>query len=392
MTPRAPRCNEHVTLASGHFDLLLQTIKKLDFEIIGPTLCGGAIVYDRVASSRDLPQGWTDEQDGGRYGLCRREDSSLFGYSVGPVTWKKFLFPPVSRLWKAQRTNGHFEIVPEEHPPKRYAFVGVRPCDLQALAIQDQVFLKGRYVDTGYQSRRANVFIVAVNCTQAGGTCFCASMSSGPNATGGYDLALTEISNKDEHYFVVHVGTEAGGKVLAGIPHDVADDAAIALAGRLVDEASNKMGRTLNVNGIKELFYRNSESPRWDLIANRCLSCANCTLVCPTCFCSTVEDVTDLTGLQAERTRKWDSCFTTDFSYIHGSSVRPTARSKYRQWITHKLAYWWDQFGTSGCVGCGRCITWCPVGIDITEEARALREGESPGAKPRDGERHDSYT
>ncbi len=385
MTPKAPRCNKHVILASGHFDFLLQALKKLDFEVIGPTLRESAIVYDCVSSSRDLPEGWTEVQEGGKYRLKRREDSTLFGYSVGPVTWKKFLFPPVSRLLKAQRTNGHFEIVPEEHKSTKYAFVGVRACDIQAIAIQDKVFLKGPYVDTSYQLRRANVFILAVNCTQAGGTCFCTSMSAGPKCTAGYDLALTEVLKNGDHHFVVHVGTEAGAKLLTGVPHEVASDVEIALADSLVAEASQKMGRTLNVNGIKELFYRNSESPRWDLLANRCLSCANCTLVCPTCFCSTVEDVTDLTGLHAERTRKWDSCFTTDFSYIHGSSVRPTPRSKYRQWITHKLAYWWDQFGTSGCVGCGRCITWCPVGIDITEEARTLREGESHGVKQREG-------
>ena len=140
------------------------------------------------------------------------------------------------------------------------------------------------------------------------------------------------------------------------------------------------MGRSLQTSGLKELLYRNSESPRWDAVAQRCLSCANCTLVCPTCFCSTIEDLTDLAGQEAERIRKWDSCFTTDFSYIHGGSVRATPRSKYRQWMMHKLAYWLDQFGTSGCVGCGRCITWCPVGIDITEEARVIRESEATTA------------
>lgn len=376
MTPKAPRCDNHIVLAAGQFDLLLQTLNKLGFEVIGPTLREGAIVYGQVASSKDLPQGWTDEQEGGKYRLKHRGDAALFGYSVGPVTWKKFLFPPVSRLWKAERTDGQFRIVPEERRQKKYAFVGVRACDTAALAIQDKVFLQGPYEDPSYRSRRANVFIVALNCAQAGGTCFCMSMGSGPKATAGYDLAMTEVLKNGDHHFVVHVGTEAGASLLAVIPHDLASDEEIAYAESVVAEASRRMGRTLNVNGIKELFYRNSESPRWEILANRCLSCANCTLVCPTCFCSTVEDTTDLIGVQAERTRKWDSCFTSDFSYIHGSSVRPTPRSKYRQWITHKLAYWQDQFGSSGCVGCGRCITWCPVGIDITEEARALREGE----------------
>jgi hypothetical protein len=94
-------------------------------------------------------------------------------------------------------------------------------------------------------------------------------------------------------------------------------------------------------------------------------------LVCPTCFCSTVEDTTDLSGEVATRTRVWDSCFTLGHSYIHGGSVRPTTATRYRQWLTHKLDTWWDQFGTSGCVGCGRCTTWCPAEIDLLAEVPA---------------------
>jgi sulfhydrogenase subunit beta (sulfur reductase) len=140
-----------------------------------------------------------------------------------------------------------------------------------------------------------------------------------------------------------------------------------------VSKASSAMGRKVDITNIKELLIRNSENHRWQQTAQRCLTCANCTMVCPTCFCTTIEDVTDLTGKEANRTRKWDSCFTMDFSYIHGGSIRPSVYSRYRQWLTHKFAAWHDQFGTSGCVGCGRCITWCPVGIDVTEEITAIR-------------------
>ncbi len=146
---------------------------------------------------------------------------------------------------------------------------------------------------------------------------------------------------------------------------------------RVVAKVAQQMGRTMDTAGLKDLLCRNYEHPRWDEVAARCLACANCTMACPTCFCTTVEDVTDLTGTHAERWRKWDSCFSLDFSYIHGGSVRSSARARYRQWMTHKLATWMDQFGTSGCVGCGRCITWCPVAIDITEEVRAIRESEA---------------
>jgi len=218
------------------------------------------------------------------------------------------------------------------------------------------------------------VFIVAVQCTQAGSTCFCSSMGTGPEASSGFDIALTEVLEDARHYFVAQAGSDSGAELLAELattPAAPGEDAA-AQAGRA--RAAAQMGREIDVTDIRELLYRNYESPRWDQVADRCLSCGNCTMVCPTCFCTSVEDVTDLAGESVERIQRWDSCFTVDYSHIHGGSVRSSTRSRYRQWMTHKLATWIDQFGSSGCVGCGRCITWCPVGIDITEEARAIRE------------------
>jgi formate hydrogenlyase subunit 6/NADH:ubiquinone oxidoreductase subunit I len=262
------------------------------------------------------------------------------------------------------------------------AFFGVRACELHAMAIQDKVFHNDSFTDTFYQARRESVFLVAVNCAQAGGTCFCVSMQTGPQATGGFDLALTEVlpevPNAERHFFVVEIGTERGAEVMSAVPQQPTQAAEQQAAAQRVAEAAAQMGRTMETEGIKELLYRNLDHPRWDEVASRCLTCANCTMVCPTCFCTTVEDVTDLTGAHAERWRRWDSCFTLDFSYLHGGSVRSSTKARYRQWLTHKLASWIDQFGTSGCVGCGRCITWCPVGIDLTEEVRAMRESETP--------------
>jgi len=202
-------------------------------------------------------------------------------------------------------------------------------------------------------------------------------MNTGPKAAFGYDIALTEILKDDQHYFLVDIGTVHGAGIMAEIPHRPAGRIDRENAGHVMAETARQMGRTMDTKGIKELLFRNHDHARWDNVASRCLTCANCTMVCPTCFCTTVEDVTDLTGEHAERWRKWDSCFTMDFSFINGGSVRATARSRYRQWMTHKLASWIDQFGGSGCVGCGRCITWCPVGIDITEEVRAIRDSET---------------
>jgi len=353
---------------------LFDELVRLGYRIAGPALREGAIVYDEIRRVEDLPAGWTDSQDGGSYRLKRRDDNALFGYAVGPHSWKKFLHPPVVRLWSAVRKEKGFDVIDEELPHTRWAFIGVRSCDLHAIATQDRIFLGSPYTDPIYKANRENIFVVAVNCGHAGGTCFCVSMNTGPKATFGFDLALTEILEGTRHYFVVDSGTPEGNGVLDRIPHRAATNDDIGLSEHVIERTRQQMGRQMDTSGIKELLYQNYEHPRWNNVAARCLACANCTMVCPTCFCTTVEDVSDLSGDHAERWRKWDSCFTMDFSYVHGGSVRPSIKGRYRQWMIHKLATWIDQFGTSGCVGCGRCITWCPVGIDLTEEVRAIRE------------------
>lgn len=358
---------------------LLTTLKRDGYVVVGPIIRDGAIVYDRLDSVQDLPIGWTDEQSGGHYRLQKRNDDSWFGYAVGPHSWKKFLFPPSLRLWSAKLNGKDFSIDTEEPDDTKYAFIGVRSCELHAIAIQDRVFLGGQHGDPNYKALRENIFVVAVNCGQAGGTCFCVSMNTGPRATLGYDLALTEVIDGELHYFVAESGTQTGRNMLLLIEQRQAQESEKQAAQDVVDRTAQNMGRQMDTTNIKALLYRNYENPSWDKVADRCLTCANCTMVCPTCFCSTVEDSSDVSGQVAERTRVWDSCFNVDFSHLHGGSVRPSGKSRYRQWMTHKLASWIDQFGSSGCVGCGRCITWCPVGIDITEEVRLIRESESSG-------------
>ncbi len=287
-----------------------------------------------------------------------------------------------SRLWRARKENGGRTI--EEEPPDEtpLAFIGVRSCELHAIGIQDTVFLGGKFVDRDYASRRDGAFLVAVNCGEPGANCFCASMDAGPRVRDAHDLALTEILD-GEHRFLVEVGSERGAEVLAELPTRPASDADVAAAIGVTDDAATRMTKAMPAVDLHALLAGTLEHPRWDDVAARCLSCTNCTLVCPTCFCSSVEDTSDLTGAETARERVWDSCFSLDYSYIHGGSIRASSRSRYRQWLTHKLGTWVDQFGTSGCVGCGRCITWCPVGIDITEEVAALsgkEESHAPAA------------
>lgn len=352
-------------------DELIALLRGDGYEVIGPTERDGAIDLHAVTDLGDLPAGIVDEQAPGRYRLSPRADGAVFGFSNGPSSWKRFLHPPQSRLWQADLTGDRPEYLNDAQTPRQpMAFLGVRACDLAAIAILDTVLA----TDEHYAARRQGLAVIAVNCGQAGGTCFCTSMGTGPAATAGFDLALTELVDDTRHEFLVEAATPLGERLLAALPTRAASANDTDAAAAAVARAAGQMGRTLETSGLQRDIAAAAESPHWQDVADRCLTCGNCTMVCPTCFCTEMEDTSDLAGDHAERWRHWESCFTLDFSYAMGGSVRQSGASRYRQWLTHKLSTWVDQFGTLGCVGCGRCITWCPVGIDITAEAAALRK------------------
>jgi len=366
-------------IEATHLQNLLEILQGRGFVVLGPVVRQGEKLLAEVQAAADLPVGWTAEQEAGVFRLSRREDQAYFGYWVGQHSLKQFFFPPAVRLWEARREEDSWRIeTPQEETP-RYAFIGVRACDLAALDVQDRVFVKGRHLDPIYAERRQQAFVVAVQCTESGGTCFCASMGTGPRAVSGFDLALTEVLRDKQHFFLVEVGTAQGAEVLSALPHRPATAEEVAAASRLVAEAAKNQKRSLETSGLKEFLYNNYENSHWEQVAARCLSCGNCALSCPTCFCHSYQDSLDVTGMTAERWRRWEVCFSLEFSYIHGGPIRPSVRSRYRQWLTHKLATWVDQFGCLGCVGCGRCITWCPVGIDLTQEVPALKETAARG-------------
>ena len=353
---------------------LIAALRDDGYVVHGPQVRDGAIVIDRLEDARALPHGWAADQDAGTYRLRRRDDAAVFGFAHGADSWKKLLHPAHVRLWSAQRSSDGFTVDIEKNPAEPLALFGVRGCDLRAIAIQDRVFLVGEHIDAVYQARRHGAFIVAADCAEPGGTCFCASMGTGPAAGPGFDIALTELdAGGGAHRFVVRIGSERGQGVIdrLDLPEARADECSAAT--EVTGIARTRMGRTMPA-GARELLEAKRDGKNWQAVAERCLTCGNCTMVCPTCFCTTVEDTSDLTGDIAERWRLWDSCFTFEFSYVVGATVRESAGARYRHWITHKLASWHDQFGESGCVGCGRCISWCPVAIDITAEVKALAE------------------
>jgi ferredoxin len=386
-----PTVGSHAWLPRAGLQALVDALAASGHRVVGPQVADGAVVLRDLADAAALPHGWLDEQDGGLYRLRHDAAAGTFDHVVGPHSLKNFLFPPRETIQRFQRTADGWQEQPvAEADDRPLAVIGVRGCDLAALAVQDAVFIRPDFVDSGYAARREKLFLVAVNCRRAVATCFCHSMGTGPAAKAGFDLALTEFADR----FSVEVGTDRGAAVLAAVAAraplaactDAEVDAARAVPRDLEERMRDRTAvagaprpRSLETEGIRDLLLGNLEHPRWLEVADRCLSCTNCTLVCPTCFCHSVAEVADLTGDHVDRERQWASCFTLDHGRMHGGNARPTTASRYRQWLTHKLAGWIDQFGTSGCTGCGRCITWCPVGIDLTEEAAAIRA--TPGAR-----------
>lgn len=361
-------------LNADQLDLIFQQLRKKDYQLLAPVISDQTIIYDEVQSVDDLPKGYTEKQGPGLFQLIKTDDDRRFNFTVGAQSWKKFLHPSECKILQSTRTDQKITITKEHESIKKMAFIGVRACELSAILVLDNVLLHNDYQDSIYKNRRDHVFMVAVNCTEPGENCFCLSMNSGPFVTEHFDLSLTEINLDNEIKYEVMWGSEKGKELLSELSLPDSTEEQIQKVNQVMGQVKGKFKKTLDTKNIKKILQQNPEHPMWEEVAKKCLLCANCTMVCPTCFCTNIEDTTDLTGNHAERWRKWDSCFNVDFSYIHGGHIRPSAKARYRQWMTHKLSNWVDQFGTFGCVGCGRCITWCPVGIDITEQAKLISQ------------------
>ena len=359
-------------LNKSDFDELLTVLKDMQYELYGPQLKDDAIVYDLLSSQEQLPQNISDDQRPGQYSVSNTQTGRWFAWANAVQGIKPLVFVPVEKLWSATHdTEIGLSFNPVDVSEKPRAIIGVRNCDLAGLRLQDQHFLEQEYVDPYYQSRRQNLFLVAVNCTHPAATCFCHRTGDGPIANNGYDLVFDEL----EDVFVVSAGSDKGQDVIDLLPvidsreHHLTQ---VSLQRQQVNKSQMSSIKPMTDIDIQKKLNFNFETDAWDDIAKRCLACGNCTSVCPTCFCyserdvpATGEDKLDLSI--STYIREWDSCFNQSHSYIHGIVIRPETKFRYRQWLSHKFSTWFDQYGRSGCVGCGRCVTWCPVGIDVIE-------------------------
>jgi len=351
---------------------LIRALGDAGYQIIGPVIRDSAIVLGPITTIDDLPKGWTSLQAPARFSLEPAASEAYFDFASPANSVKTFLRPAERKFVAIEKADGGLRFTPRAGPAPRFAFLGVRACDLASIAIQDRVLNE---IDPDYRARRENAVFIAVHCAHPSSCCFCASMSTGPRATEGFDLALTEFPDG----FLIETGSPRGAALLHKLPIGEAPPDMLARSQEITDRAAAQIQRKVETDGIRESLRENFDHPEWQDVAERCLACGNCTMVCPTCFCVEVAESSDISGAVAERSMRWDSCYSLDFSYIHGGGIRVSTAARYRQWLTHKFSYWFDQFGTSGCVGCGRCIAWCPVAIDVTEEIARIHTGNGTG-------------
>lgn len=350
-------------------DQILSYFERNDYKCLAPRHLEGGISYAPIRKAEDLPWGYVDEQKPGHYQITKTENQQAFGFTVPTASIKPMLFKAKETVWKVKRDDSGklgFESVVDV---EKIAVFGVRPCDLRGIEIQDRVFQHNSYNDIRYSKRRENQFIIAMNCGTSHFNCFCVALGDYPRADKGYDLALTEINSG----FVAEIGSDKGRELLLYLEVDAATGAQVEHALNLIDNAAQMQHKQLPpIKEVEAKLMANLEHEAWDDVASRCLSCGSCTNSCPTCFCHTERDIPNVLGTETEHTREWDSCFSIDHSYTHGETYRENPKYRYRQWLTHKFSTWRDQFRTKGCVGCGRCVTWCPVKIDVVDEINTI--------------------
>ncbi len=340
-------------------EILFKELQHLNYVVVGYKVVDNVLRLTKLDSFKELARDVEDVQNPGKYSLI----PGSF-YRHGPDSPKIYLYPPehllftVSPEWKVELPT-----TPEDY----IAFFGIKPCDLASIKVLDRVLLD---VDEYYRTLRKRLVVIVENCTQPGNTCFCATMGTGPRAMNGFDIAFTRLGDK----LVIEAGSEFGLKLLNLLELEPIDDTTYRDFESTIRRATDKAKAGFELENLPELLELNIESKVYKEITERCLGCSNCNMVCPTCFCFDVLDIPELNG-SAKRVRVWDGCLNFVYAQVAGGHFRRDLWARYRHFILHKFTYWIKQFGTYGCVGCGRCITWCPTGIDIRESVRKVLRG-----------------
>lgn len=315
-----------------------------NYKVFGPTSKGAGFTFQEIKDAKDLR-----------------------------LDYQTTVLPPKKLLHQPFETMFHFTMdgnVTHAHPEDdKQILLGVHPCDVHAIAILDKVYMD-EYPDPHYKQKRGNTIIIAMNCTTVGETCFCSSLGTGPALEKGYDVLITDLGQQ----YLLEAGSEVGEKLLSDAGLQEAPDSALVEKYHRVNEIAKKVEKNIGTDGLAELLHENFRHPVWDKLAQECLACGSCTMVCPTCFCYNVIDQVDLDLQQGKRQRVWDSCMLLDFGEVAmGGNFRKDRDARIKQRMYHKLKYMYEQFGMPGCVGCGRCINACIKKIDLTKAVEEIR-------------------
>ena len=344
----------------GELRKLFNTLRVRGYRVIGPKLEDGVIRLRELTSFDQIPYGWGDVQAPGTYRVVRGGS-----FRVGPDSPKRFLYPPKLEL---------FRIRPDwsvEYPRERFAptaFFAIRPCDLASIAVMDRV--QGTSGDPHYLGLRGELALIVENCVEPGDTCFCATMGTGPEARDGFDVAFTRLG---DDLVVFRPGSDLGVELLSCLNLEPADDSTLRTYYEALREAEARARAPFDLSRLPDELELGLDSPVFKEVAERCFGCAGCNMICPTCFCFDVIDEPLLEG-GAVRYRVWDGCIAYSYAEVAGGNFRRDLWARYRHWVLHKFAYWVRQFGVFGCVGCGRCVTWCPAGVDLRDVIRRVVE------------------
>jgi len=298
------------------------------------------------------------------------EKKLCLSYTTTITPPKKVLYPYKEKLFSFDLSKSEF--FAERFDGKIILF-GIHPCDVNAILQLDEFFLNSME-DAYYTVRRKNLIIFAINCNHAGENCFCSSLGTGPFLERGYDLLLTDIGKK----YLLEVGSDEGKSLIHEKKFREATDDEIEMKMEIERKAIQEFKKFIDIDNLNKIIKEKYTDMIWEEIAEKgtdtsfpCLSCASCSLVCPTCYCYEVFDYIDISLEKGSRYRELDSCQLLEYAEVAGGNFRQGRKERLRHWMICKFG-----FAAAGevsrCVGCGRCIEACPAGIDITEVARRL--------------------
>ncbi len=327
-------------LSKDSFPLFINKIAETQ-QIYGPVRQGKRVSYQRISSAVDLAS----------------------DYVIPDISAKAFAFPKIEKLFSYTKNKNEVDVqdINLENIPQR-VIVGIRPCDAAGMESLKAIF-GWDPADPIFKTRLERTTFVGFSCTHSDDYCFCTSLEGGPGNTKGSDILLTKTDTGD---YIAEIITPKGEAIVALAPDLFQDAGDLKKESYLAD-----VPKRFEVSGLQDKVNAAFDTTAFDEYAMRCMGCAACAYVCPTCACFDIQDETK--GSKGQRVRLWDSCGAKLFTlHTSGHNPRETQGARWRQRLMHKFSYMPERLEVRGCVGCGRCSRSCPVDMNIAESLNKL--------------------